>query len=66
MIIPSLEPKNNFGQVCVLHIQVTAYRVKLGKKYMPRNSSPFEVYLNNPDDEKDHLIKVNIYVPLEE
>ncbi|MDD6070165.1 MAG: GyrI-like domain-containing protein [Clostridiales bacterium] len=38
----------------------------IAKKHMPRNSYPFEVYLNNPNDEKDHLIKVDIYVPLEE
>ncbi|MGN0350916.1 MAG: GyrI-like domain-containing protein [Roseburia sp.] len=38
----------------------------IGKKHMPRNSYPFEVYLNNPEDEKNHLIKVDIYVPLEE
>lgn len=31
--------------------------------YIPRNASPFEVYLNNPKEEKDHLIKVDIYVP---
>ena len=34
-------------------------------KYVPRNASPFEVYLNNPKEEKDHIIKVDIYVPVE-
>ena len=33
--------------------------------YVPRNASPFEMYLNNPKEEKDHLIKVDIYVPVE-
>ena len=33
--------------------------------YIPRNASPFEVYLNNPKEEKDHLIQVDIYVPIE-
>lgn len=33
--------------------------------YVPRNASPFEVYLNNPKKEKEHLIKVDIYVPVE-
>lgn len=33
--------------------------------YVPRNASPFEVYLNNPQEEKDRLIKVDIYVPIE-
>ena len=32
--------------------------------YVPRNASPFEVYLNNPKREKNHLIKVDIYVPI--
>lgn len=35
------------------------------KNHIPRNSYPFEVYLNNPEDEKSDLIKVDIYVPLE-
>ena len=25
----------------------------------------FEVYLNNPQQEKDHIIKVDIYLPIE-
>lgn len=33
--------------------------------YVPRNACPFEVYLNNPKKEKNHLIKVDIYVPIE-
>ena len=33
--------------------------------YVPRNASPFEVYLNNPKEEDNHLIKVGIYVPIE-
>ena len=33
--------------------------------YVPRNGCPYEVYLNNPREEKDHLIKVDIYVPIE-
>ena len=24
--------------------------------YVPRNACPFEVYLNNPQQEKDHII----------
>lgn len=37
----------------------------IGENHIPRNSYPFEVYLNNPEDEKSDLIKVDIYVPLE-
>lgn len=33
--------------------------------YVPRNDCPFEVYLNNPQQEKDHIIKVDIYLPIE-
>lgn len=33
--------------------------------YVPRNACPYEVYLNNPKEEKSHLIKVDIYVPIE-
>ena len=33
--------------------------------YVPRNACPLEVYLNNPNEEKGHLIKVEIYVPIE-
>ena len=33
--------------------------------YVPRNACPFEVYLNNPQQEKDHIIKVDIYLPIE-
>lgn len=32
--------------------------------YVPRNACPFEVYLNNPQQEKDHIIKVDIYLQL--
>lgn len=37
----------------------------LTRGYVPRNASPFEVYLNNPNEEKEHLIKVEIYMPIE-
>lgn len=33
--------------------------------YVPRNAAPFEVYLNDPKEEKEHLIKVEIYMPIE-
>lgn len=33
--------------------------------YVPRNSYPFEVYRNNPDDHESHIIEVDIYVPIE-
>ncbi len=33
--------------------------------YVPRDACPFEVYLNNPKEEKNHLIKVEIYMPVE-
>ncbi len=33
--------------------------------YVPRNACPFEVYLNNPKEDKSNLIKVDIYVPIE-
>jgi len=33
--------------------------------YVPRNSYPFEVYRNNPDDDESHIIEVDIYVPIE-
>lgn len=33
--------------------------------YLPRDASPFEVYLNNPNEEKNHLSKVDIYMPVE-
>lgn len=33
--------------------------------YVPADACPFEVYLNNPRKEKNHLIKVDIYVPIE-
>jgi len=33
--------------------------------YIPRNSYPFEVYRNNPDEDESHTIKVDIYVPVE-
>lgn len=33
--------------------------------YVPRNSYPFEVYRNNPHEDKNHMIKVDIYVPIE-
>lgn len=37
----------------------------MGSGYVPRDSYPFEVYLNNPDDNESHIIKVDIYVPIE-
>ncbi|MPM39141.1 hypothetical protein SDC9_85774 [bioreactor metagenome] len=33
--------------------------------YVPRNSYPFEVYRNNPDADENHIIEVDIYVPIE-
>lgn len=33
--------------------------------YVPRNSYPFEVYRNNPNDEENHINVVDIYVPIE-
>lgn len=33
--------------------------------YVPRNAAPFEVYLNNPEEEREHRMKVEIYVPIE-
>lgn len=33
--------------------------------YVPRNSYPFEVYRNNPNEEENHINKVDIYVPIE-
>jgi len=37
----------------------------MGSGYIPRNSYPFEVYHNNPDDDESHIIEVDIYVPIE-
>jgi len=37
----------------------------MGSGYIPRNSYPFEVYLNDPDDDESHIIEVDIYVPIE-
>ena len=34
--------------------------------YVPRNSYPFEVYRNNPNEEENHINKVDIYVPIEQ
>lgn len=33
--------------------------------YVPRDVSPFEIYLNNPMEEADHHIEVDIYMPIE-
>ena len=33
--------------------------------YVPRNASPFEVYLNDSQKEKSDIIKVDIYMPIE-
>lgn len=37
----------------------------MGSGYVPRDSYPFEVYLNNPDEDESRIIKVDIYVPIE-
>lgn len=36
-----------------------------GSGYVPRNTIPFEVYLNNPNEDKNGVIKVEICVPIE-
>jgi AraC family transcriptional regulator len=36
-----------------------------GSGYVPRNSYPFEVYLNNPSANENHIHEVDIYVPIE-
>lgn len=36
-----------------------------GSGYVPRNSYPFEMYCNNPDDNENHINIVDIYVPIE-
>lgn len=33
--------------------------------YVPRNACPYEVYLNQPKKKNNHLIEVEIYVPIE-
>lgn len=33
--------------------------------YVPRNSYPFEVYRNNPEEDENHINVVDIYVPIE-
>lgn len=33
--------------------------------YVPRDVCPFEVYLNNPMEEANHRIEVDIYMPIE-
>ena len=33
--------------------------------YVPRPSYPFEVYCNNPQEDENHIHKVDIYVPIE-
>lgn len=44
----------------------TMYREWIvGKGYVPRKTSPFEVYRNNPAEEPDHLNIVDIYLPVE-
>lgn len=37
----------------------------LNSGYVPRNSYPFEVYRNNPATDVNHMIAVDIYVPIE-
>ncbi len=36
-----------------------------GSGYVPRNSYPFEVYLNNPEEDENRINEVDIYVPIE-
>lgn len=36
-----------------------------GSGYVPRNSYPFEVYLNDPYANESHIHEVDIYVPIE-
>ena len=36
-----------------------------GSGYVPRNSYPFEVYRNNPEEEENRIHEVDIYVPIE-
>ncbi|MDD5936953.1 MAG: GyrI-like domain-containing protein [Clostridiales bacterium] len=36
-----------------------------GSGYVPRNSYPFESYINNPNDNPEHISEVDIYVPIE-
>ena len=33
--------------------------------YVPRNSYPFEVYRNNPNEDPEHINEVDIYVPIQ-
>ncbi|MFQ9978373.1 AraC family transcriptional regulator [Clostridium cadaveris] len=37
----------------------------LTSNYVPRDVCPFEVYLNNPNEELDYHIEVDIYMPIE-
>jgi AraC family transcriptional regulator len=37
----------------------------IASNYVPRDACPFELYLNNPIEEKDHHIEVDIYMPIE-
>lgn len=37
----------------------------IASDYIPRDACPFEVYLNNPMEEEDHHIEVDIYMPIE-
>lgn len=37
----------------------------IGSGYVPRDACPFEIYLNNPMEEKDYHIEVDIYMPIE-
>ena len=37
----------------------------ISSKYLPRDSCPFEVYLNNPNEDSTDIIKVDIYLPIE-
>lgn len=36
-----------------------------GSGYVPRNSNPFEVYRNDPNEDENHVNIVDIYVPIE-
>lgn len=64
------------GKYAVGHFKITAeefpdawnymYREWLTcSGYVPKNSSPFEVYRNNPPEEEDRRIIVDLYVPIE-
>jgi len=64
------------GKYAVGHFMVTAEEFPYAWNYMyrewltcsgyvPRNSSPFEVYLNNPSEDEERCMKVDLYLPIE-